>query len=330
MNRPAVACGFWLATPPPTGRSAIAVIELRGDVDAGLRALDVRAVAMHDARVRDMAGLDRVLVARWSAQAASIMGHAGPVVVRELLAFMASRGLVAGAPGAATVRDAYPEAQSEIEARMLEALSRAASPLAVDVLLAQPGRWGGRRLSDHDGHGTAASAGEAPAHLLNRLIDPPLVAALGRPNIGKSTLLNALAGRAVSLVHDAPGTTRDYVGCLVNLNGLVVRWLDAPGLSDDERDPIQRRAQRHAREAASAADLTLLCCDHEHEPVRLDTGDAGVLHVGLRADLGEARGPSDVRVCATSGQGLADLAAMVRERLVPRAALDDPRPWRWW
>lgn len=343
MSAGAPGCVFWLASPPPTGHSAIAVLELRGDIAAGLCALGVRDVAVHDARVRDVGGLDRVLLARWGEHAASVMAHAGPVAVGELMAFMTARGLTARAEGTHDPREAYPEATSEIEARMLEALSRAASPLAVDVLLAQPARWavdgvneagtGGREqdgaAAQRIGHARDAAA---RARALNRLIDPPLVAAIGRPNIGKSTLLNALAGRRVSLVHDAPGTTRDYVGCLVNLSGLVVRWLDAPGLDDDGApgDPIQRAAQQHARDAARTADLVLLCGDHEHEPVALDTGGAITLRVGLRADLGPPRSACEACVCARTGHGVAELVSHVRERLVPQSVIDDPRPWRWW
>ncbi len=55
-------------------------------------------------------------------------------------------------------------------------------------------------------------ASEARDRVLRRLIDPPLVVAIGPPNIGKSSLLNALAGRSVALVADEAGTTRDHVG----------------------------------------------------------------------------------------------------------------------
>ena len=74
----------------------------------------------------------------------------------------------------------------------------------------------------------------------DRLLVPPRVVVVGRPSVGKSTLTNHLAGRSVSLVAEEPGTTRDWVGQVVELTvsdtvlaaGVAVRWIDTPGLRD--------------------------------------------------------------------------------------------------
>lgn len=318
-----VACGYMLVSPPPGRGGAIALIELRGAVEEALRRLNIARVPVGRTGLRTLAGVDEGVVARWSETSATLCPHAGPAVVAAL-----TRALEAAdidrlrAPDARTL---YPEARDEIEAEMLAALARAASPLAVDLLLDQPGRWAGRRSAE------ASAADAERARVLNRLIDPPLVAAVGRPNIGKSTLLNALAKRAVALTGAVAGTTRDHVGVMLDLGGLVVRYVDLPGFSDDPAGAgeLDRQAQRLARPIALAADLVVLCADARTPAPAWPNGQA-TLRVGLRADLGPGGPGTHVSVSALTGEGLGALSAAVLESLVPRAARESPEPWRFW
>ncbi len=326
----------WSLGSPSGRQGAIALVHLRGDVDGALHALGVPRVGVGAVALRRLPGVDEMVIARWTAASAHLMPHGGTAVLESLQRAMGRAGLRedrdAGPP------DVFPEARSEAEARMLEALASAASPLAIDLLLDQPRRWGL----------PGASPDPGLDQVLNRLLRPPLVVALGATNIGKSTLCNALAAERVSAESDEPGTTRDAVGVELNLGGLVVHYLDAPGLREPgEGASAEREAIDLAIEFARSADLILRCGDPRTPPPELASvfGTEGVprdsMAVCLRGDLGGAVGgdghagagagrPGEITVSVREGWGLAALAEAIRERLVPQEALANPRAWKFW
>lgn len=94
-----------------------------------------------------------------------------------------------------------------------------------------------------------------------RLLRTGLRAALcGRPNAGKSSLLNALMGEERAIVTDIPGTTRDVLEGEIQLDGLPVHLTDTAGLRDSE-DPVERLGVERARRAIREADAVLLVLD---------------------------------------------------------------------
>ncbi len=87
-----------------------------------------------------------------------------------------------------------------------------------------------------------------------------LAAFVGRPNVGKSSLLNALLGEERAIVTEIPGTTRDYIEELVNIQGYPVRLLDTAGLWMG-RDRAEEEGVRRAKEKFGHADILLLVLD---------------------------------------------------------------------
>lgn len=83
---------------------------------------------------------------------------------------------------------------------------------------------------------------------------------VGEPNVGKSTLLNALAGKEAAIVTDIPGTTRDLLRQEITINGVPVHVLDTAGLRDSN-DPVEQEGMRRARAAIVEADRVLLLVD---------------------------------------------------------------------
>lgn len=319
----------WHAILTPSERAgAIAMILLRAEdlVELGFKPVERDRVARCD-----LLGIDDGVVLGIDERTVLLMPHGGVAIVRAISEALSERG--------AAVRDEvdpfeiYPEASSEIEAWCMLALSVSTSPMAVDQLLEHNQRWAAMGIHTVD----CGAVIEVNQHeqQLDRLIHPPTVVAVGRANVGKSSLLNALVGRHVALVADVAGTTRDHVGAPVDLGGLVVRWVDMPGIDErlGERDEFGI-----AIGALAEADLIVHCIDAGGEDGELDMRlrqaiqpETPIIRVGTRSDLGEHKVPVDVRVSlGAAPSGVADLVSGIRNGLVPTEALGDPAPWRFW
>lgn len=119
-----------------------------------------------------------------------------------------------------------------------------------------------------------------------RLRDGLTVVLAGAPNAGKSSLLNALAGRDVAIVSEEAGTTRDVLAVDLDLSGYPVRVVDTAGLREAD-GVVEREGVRRARDRAATADLVLLLVptDDEAAVPAIDT-IAPIWHVRSKADLG--------------------------------------------
>lgn len=160
--------------------------------------------------------------------------------------------------------------------------------------------------------GIAALRDEMQAALLSapaaeRLREGLEFVILGPPNAGKSTLLNALAGEAVAIVSDLPGTTRDAVGVRVDLGGVPVRLTDTAGLRETN-DVIEAEGIRRAKVKAEKADFVILVAA-PGEPFAQPSAGAGVLRVRTKADLTSAQEMGAFYVSAKTGVGMAELRA---------------------
>jgi tRNA modification GTPase len=93
-----------------------------------------------------------------------------------------------------------------------------------------------------------------------RLAEGAIVAIAGRPNAGKSSLFNRLAGARRAIVHETAGTTRDAIEAEIELDGAPVRLVDTAGLRDAEHE-VERQGVERAREAIAGADWILYLID---------------------------------------------------------------------
>ena len=172
-------------------------------------------------------------------------------------------------------------------------------------------------------------ADEITTHLADtrgeRLRTGLTVALLGAPNVGKSSLLNRLAGREAAIVSARAGTTRDVLEVGLRLEGLPLVLVDTAGLRA-ARGTIEREGVRRARARARDADMRLFLCAPRQlaVPQMAQLQRRGDILVYNKADLRGRAPPDSLPVSARTGAGLTALLKLLGERLrsrfAPRAA----------
>ncbi|QNI60087.1 tRNA modification GTPase [Synechococcus sp. BIOS-U3-1] len=146
------------------------------------------------------------------------------------------------------------------------------------------------------------------------------VALVGRPNVGKSSLLNRLSRRERAIVTDLPGTTRDLLESEIVLEGVPITLLDTAGIRSTN-DAVERLGIARSHDALASADLVVLLFDladgwtAEDQLLREQIpADVPHLLVGNKADLSNAEAPADVHLSAVTGVGEAQLVQALLER----------------
>lgn len=157
------------------------------------------------------------------------------------------------------------------------------------------------------------------------------VAIVGPPNVGKSTLLNALAGRDAAITSDIAGTTRDVIEVRMDLRGLPVTILDTAGLRTGH-DEIEALGVARARERAQQADLRVILTEHRAATPAIEPRDDDIVAVpksdicdgDLSADTGAGLDwlVNEIGTRLESRAGLAGLAIRERHRIAMATALD--------
>jgi GTP-binding protein len=176
-----------------------------------------------------------------------------------------------------------------------------------------------------------------------------VVVIAGRPNVGKSTLFNRLAGRRVALVDDTPGVTRDRKEAEAQLRGRQVRLVDTAGLEEAAPESLAGRMRAGSATAVAGADLVLFVIDARAGVTPADAHFAAWLRrqgrpVLLVANKAEGRNAASsvfdsyelglgdpVAVSAEHNEGIADLMLEIAERLPPpmedaQDSSEDSRP----
>ncbi len=173
----------------------------------------------------------------------------------------------------------------------------------------------------------------SPEHHAERLREGLMVAILGAPNVGKSSLLNALARRDVAIVSETAGTTRDVIEVHLDLRGYPLVLADTAGLralGSGSGDSIEAEGIARARARAESADLRLVvldaCLDPAAQDECLDLIEAESLVVANKCDLasppGEVSGHKVIPVSAKTGAGLELLLEQLGEEAEALLGLD--------
>src|SRR3954466_16310651 len=246
-----------------------------------------------------------------------LQGHGGPVILESLIERCLQLGARRARPGEFTERafhnDKIDLAQAEAVADLIDAGSREAARAAMRSLQGEFSSMvqgltdalidlrtyveaaidfpedevdflADNELADHlttvRSHFDAVSAAAGQGRLLR---DGLTVVLAGRPNSGKSSLLNRLAGYDAAIVTPIPGTTRDVLRERIDIDGLPLHVLDTAGLRDPQ-DLVEREGVRRAAAEMSRADRVLFVIDSANDPR------------GIAFDEERARLPVDVPV----------------------------------
>ena len=165
----------------------------------------------------------------------------------------------------------------------------------------------------------------ATADAAARLREGFTVVIAGPPNVGKSTLMNALAGRDVAITSPVPGTTRDLIEVFLDLRGYPVILVDTAGIRDSH-DPIEQEGVARARGRAESADLILWLNDGADD-LGPSMGSA-TLVVRTKIDLKQADPsagkPAGLAISAKTGAGVDRLLDVIAELAEERMSSREP------
>ncbi|MBR0672628.1 tRNA uridine-5-carboxymethylaminomethyl(34) synthesis GTPase MnmE [Neoroseomonas soli] len=286
--------------------------------------------------------------------------HGGPAVVAAVGATLAALGARPAEPGEFTRRAflngrmdlTAAEGIADLIAAETEAQRRQALRQADGALAQVYGGWAERLtrllahqeaaiefadddlptdLGDRAREGAGALRAEIDAHLADggrgeRLREGVLVAILGAPNAGKSSLLNALVGRDAAIVSARAGTTRDVVEVRLELAGVPVTLSDTAGLRE-AADEIEQEGIRRAHRRAEEADLviTVFATDKAPDAETLAWVKPGALVLANKSDLesapAEIGGVLPLAVSARTGAGLEELRLRLQAETVRLAGV---------
>lgn len=319
----------------PAGRGAVASLRLIGP-DAAQRA--AACVRLASGKPLTDQPLRRILFAHWGTSPSEdvvlsrlaedvveVHCHGGTAAVTRILEQLRGVGFEV-VPWQRT-KQAAAIAKDDAIARsaclaLASAPTRRTAAILLDQLHGALARELERIVAHLRGDGSAqalalldALLARAPLGL--RLTHPWRIVLRGAPNVGKSSLANALVGYARAIVAATPGTTRDVVTAGAALSGWPVELADTAGERPSE-DPLEQAGVARAQAAAQEADLVLEVLD-ARDPASVFPPSRPSLRVFNKVDLlpAETPLPGGIAVSALTGQGLRELEQAIVDALVP-------------
>lgn len=347
----------------PRGRGAVATIRVCGDdrdigpaIDRHFQAVNGRCVTDQPlgricfghwrgaessdvSEVHNSDASEEVVVCRAAEAVIEIHCHGGDAAVNRILALLAESDV-----RSVTWQQQRATLTSAFAAECHAALTRATTDRTVGILLEQASGLLCTEIAElldlaSDMASDSAESLQQRLGALNdwgefgrHLTEPWRIVLAGRPNVGKSTLINALLGYARAIVYDQPGTTRDVVAGETAFEGWPIQLADTAGIRETGSD-LELEGIERTRRAAAGADLVCLLIDvsqrteAEDEQLReqlisTDARQHPSLIVAHKSDLPRASDASvpanAVSVSSVTGAGTDELMSAIVRQLVPR------------
>mgnify|MGYP002629104715 CR=1 FL=1 len=354
-ERPTENPNLTAALLTPSGRGAVAVIRIHAAkptpsnlpaavVDSAFVSISGRPLSQQSVGrlcyghwTSDYSSED-VVVCRTDEHAVEVSCHGGRAAVNRILESLK-------AEGASIVdwRTQQTLISSPFDREIAEAISHATTTRTAAILLAQASG----RLKDALTHLLELDLAEITPRLASllensqfglHLTQPWKVVLAGRPNVGKSTLINALLGFERAIVFDQPGTTRDVVTGMTAFDGWPFQLADTAGIRNTD-DELEQAGIQRARRSVESADLVCILLDTSCPPTGEDEellaeflkseaedGPPTII-VAHKADLPDQWPMSvpdhAVRVSSTTGVGVEKLISTIVETLIPKIPQSD-------
>lgn len=330
-----------ILTPP--GRGAVATVAVWGN---GATALVGNLFRSNSGRALGNAEVGQILFGHWKPSGEELVAarraddeielhcHGGQAAVAAIVASLIEQGC-----RQVSWREwACSHVANSLAAEAMQALTGATTLRGATILLDQ---YHGAlaheletcaKLVEAADEASLQAAGERLKRLVERcdvgrhLVEPFRIVIAGKPNVGKSSLINALAGYQRSIVFDQPGTTRDVVTVRTAIDGWPIELSDTAGLRASD-DALEAAGVQLSLQNMAAADLVLLVFDASQPWQQADDElvsawpDAVVVHNKTDLASPPAIARPGIIISAVHGAGMDELLRIIARRLVP-----DPPP----
>lgn len=316
----------------PRGRGAVATLRFEGPVET----LSAFFAPANGKSLSEQA-IDRIVFGQWGRElpedvvicrtaesVTEIHCHGGEAAAGRIQADLESRGCQ---------REPWPEmlerTKGSFHREWTEALSKSTTQRTAGILLRQRELFP-RAIEELRQNTTQQFVVEKIRSLLNwgefgrHLTKPWDVVLGGPPNVGKSSLINALVGYARSIVYDQPGTTRDIITAETAFEGWPIRFADTAGLRE-AAEPLEAEGIERAKRRLQQADCQILLIDVSQPPTetdrRLREEFPSAIVIAHKSDLPSIRSdlPTEaLRVSSRTGEGVEELAKTLIGQLIPK------------
>ncbi|MEL6104527.1 MAG: GTPase [Planctomycetota bacterium] len=326
-----------------SGRAAVAVIEVRGPLAAdciarGFHAANKRRLGLDEVRFGSWGpdesdSRESIVVVRVEEEVIEIHCHGGPAAIARIEQNLIEMGVEATsvAPNMLFHRDAAviegPLIREACEV-LPQCSTKRTAAIALDQARGALRDWREQAqasLTDQpdlfDEVTRQAAAIAERGRYGKRLNDPFRVTVVGPPNVGKSSLINAIAGFERSITMDLPGTTRDVLETETVVDGWPIRFSDTAGFHHDA-DPLERQGIEYAIRSLETADLLIGVSDPAIPFAFEEARDKPMIRILNKADrLNSSSGREwpALRTVATTGDGVPELLVEIVQSLVGSA-----------